>query len=57
MTPDPKLLQLLEEAKKRTVTEDELREQRISFAFGNAPISEHITKETVRTASKNLRLR
>ena len=39
----------------KCVTEDELREQRISFAFGNAPFgSESITKESVRLASKRI---
>ena len=34
-----------------------LHEQRISFAFGNAPESSHITKESVRTASRHIRLK
>jgi len=38
------------------VTEEELREQRISFAFGNAMEEERITKESVREASQNIRL-
>ena len=40
----------------RVVTEAELREQRISFAFGNALGSERITKDSVRLASENVRL-
>lgn len=54
--PDPDLDRLLREA--RDVTEAELREQRISFAFGNAPVSllEKITKDSVRFASSNVRL-
>lgn len=48
---------LLQEAKKKTVTEDELREQRVSFAFGNAPQSDLITKESVRRSSQNIRLK
>ncbi len=55
-TPDPELMRLLEASRNRAVTEDELHEQRISFAFGNAPDSELITKESVRLASKNIRL-
>jgi hypothetical protein len=55
--PDAELMRLLQESRKKTVTEDELHEQRISFAFGNAPRnSESITKDSVRLASKNIRL-
>ena len=35
--PNPRLMSLLQEARKRDVTEEELKEQRVSFAFGNAP--------------------
>jgi hypothetical protein len=54
--PDPELMRLLEASRNRPVSEDELHEQRISFAFGNAPDSELITKESVRLASQNIRL-
>jgi hypothetical protein len=54
--PDPELMRLLEEARNKPITEEELHEQRISFAFGNAPESELITKDSVRRASKNIRL-
>jgi hypothetical protein len=54
--PDPRLMSLLKEARKRDVTEAELQEQRVSFAFGNAPASSRITKESVRTASTHIRL-
>jgi hypothetical protein len=55
--PDPELVRLLETARTRPVTEDELQEQRISFAYGNAPASANlITKESVRHASKHIRL-
>jgi hypothetical protein len=54
---DPELLEALEAARQKPVTEDDLREQRISFAFGNAPASaERITKESVRKASEHIRL-
>jgi hypothetical protein len=53
---NPDLLQLLNESRERTVTDEELREQRISFAFGNALNSTRITKESVRHASQNFRL-
>jgi hypothetical protein len=50
------LTRLLESSRESEVTEDELREQRISFAFGNALGSEAITKESVRQSSKHVRL-
>jgi hypothetical protein len=55
---DPELVGLLKGAAKAKITEDELHEQRISFAFGNAPASaKDITKDSVRHASKHIRLR
>jgi hypothetical protein len=53
---DPELLRILEATKDQQVSEADLREQRISFAFGNAPASNLITKETVRRASEKIRL-
>ncbi len=54
---DPELIRLLNDTRDRAVSEDELREQRISFAFGNAPAdSELITKDSVRDASSKIRL-
>jgi hypothetical protein len=53
---DPELLRLLGDQKDVTATEEELREQRISFAFGNALGSESITKESVRHSSEHVRL-
>lgn len=53
---DPELLQLLEQVRTTPVTEEQLREQRISFAFGNAMGSDSITKESVRRSSQHLRL-
>ena len=57
LTVDSRLADLLAAAKMAPPTEDELREQRVSFAFGNAPQSNYITKESVRLTSKNIRLR
>lgn len=54
---NPELAALMAEAKKRPVTKEELCEQRISFAFGNALNSEGITKDSVRATSQSLRLR
>jgi hypothetical protein len=51
---DKELLELLE--KTGPVTEEQLHEQRISFAFGNSPDSEFITKDSVRKASQYILL-
>ena len=55
---DPDLMRLLGESRNRAITEEELREQRVSFAFGNAPVSasDRITKASVRAASTHIRL-
>jgi len=53
---NPRLAELLNENRNRVVTEDELREQRVSFAFGNALNASGITKQSVRTASTQIRL-
>ncbi len=55
-TADPELLELLKASQDNFVTEEELHEQRISFAFGNALDLERITKDSVRQASQNIRL-
>jgi hypothetical protein len=50
-------MRLLSASRTRVVTEEELREQRVSFAYGNAPAtSDRITKDSVRAASKHIRL-
>lgn len=53
---DPELVKLLDAARGKSMTEEELQEQRVSFAFGNAPDSKRITKDSVRYASKHIRL-
>jgi hypothetical protein len=54
---DPELKRLLDESRRIPVTEEELHEQRISFAFGNAPVSaKNITKDSVRKTSQNIKL-
>ena len=57
-TPDPELKQILEASRAIPVTDAELREQRISFAFGNAPQDSEgrITKASVRLASEHIKL-
>lgn len=55
---DPELQKLLEASRRTPVTEEELREQRISFAFGNAPANaKNITKDSVRKASQHILLK
>jgi hypothetical protein len=54
--PRPELDALLERARQSGVTEDQLREQRASFAYGNAPENSGITKESARHAASSLRL-
>ena len=53
---DPELKALLDSARKKPVTEEQLHEQRISFAFGNALESDLITKESVRLTYSKIRL-
>ena len=54
---NPELKKVLETSRSKQVTEAELQEQRISFAFGNAPASaRNITKDSVRETSKKVRL-
>jgi hypothetical protein len=53
---DPELAKALEASRRTPVTEEQLREQRISFAFGNAPDGSNITKESVRRASEHIQL-
>lgn len=52
----PELDRLIEQARKTGVSDDQLREQRASFAYGNAPGNSRITKESARTAASSLRL-
>ncbi|WP_299441830.1 hypothetical protein [uncultured Rhodospira sp.] len=52
----PRLEALLAEARNITVTDDELREQRASFVFGNAPRDSDITKESAAKAARRIRL-
>lgn len=53
----PELERLLAEARAKDVSEEDLKEQRVSFAFGNAPESELITKDSVRHTSQRIRLK
>jgi hypothetical protein len=53
----PELQALLETARRTGVSDEQLLEQRASFAYGNAPADAHrITKETALDASRRNRL-
>jgi hypothetical protein len=54
---DADLVRLLDETRDIVVSDDQLREQRISFAFGNAPHSLDITRDSVVRAAESMRLR
>lgn len=60
LTPAPKrpdLERLLDSARRTGVTNEQLEEQRASFAYGNAPFdAARITKESARDASRHNRL-
>ena len=53
----PELDRLLEQARIHGVTDEQLREQRVSFAYGNAPQNSGITKESARTAASSILMR
>jgi hypothetical protein len=52
----PELDRLLEQARKTTVTDEQLHEQRVSFVYGNAPTDSGITKDSARKAADRIRL-
>jgi hypothetical protein len=55
---DEQLNKLLESSRRIVMTDDDLREQKISFAYGNAPASaKDITKDSVRKASQHILLK
>jgi hypothetical protein len=54
--PRPELDRLLSAAREHDITDAELQEQRVSFAYGNAPKDSRITKESARSAARSLRL-
>lgn len=54
---DADLVRLLAATRDVQVTDEQLREQRVSFAFGNAPLSLDITRDSVVRASESMRLR
>lgn len=55
--PRPELDRLLEEALRTEISDEQLQQQRASFAYGNAPEdATRITKESAWSASKRNRL-
>lgn len=52
----PRLLALLDRAKEVKMTDDQLREQRASFVYGNAPKGSRITKESARKSVDHIRV-
>jgi hypothetical protein len=55
--PDrPDLDRLLAASIAAGVTDEMLQEQRISFAYGNAPAGSRITKDSVRLSSRGIRV-
>ena len=56
-TADAELVRLLEATRNVVVSDEQLREQRVSFAFGNSPLSQDIERDSVVRASESMRLR
>ena len=55
--PDrPELRALLERARSVTLTEEQLREQKASFVYGNAPKGSQITKESAQESVDRIRI-
>ncbi|HUX68057.1 MAG TPA: hypothetical protein VMV31_11280 [Terriglobales bacterium] len=53
----PELDALLEKAHQQGVSDEQLRDQRVSFAYGNAPFDKAgITKQSAETSSRRNRL-
>lgn len=52
----PALDRLLERAKTIVMTDEQLKEQRVSFVYGNGPKGSRTAKEEVRRAVGSLRL-
>jgi hypothetical protein len=53
----PELDRLLKQAQETGVTDEQLFQQRISFAYGNAPENSGITKETATKAAGSMLMR
>ena len=49
---DEKLTKLIEQSRSRTMSAEEREEQRVGFAYGNAPAGDRNTKESIREIAK-----
>ena len=56
MPSHPELDELIKKAQSAPATDAELREQRVSFAYGNAPESSSITRASARQAAEHIRI-
>lgn len=52
----PKLDALLDSARRTTLTDEQLREQRASFVYGNAPHGSRITRDSALRSTNTLRV-
>ena len=52
----PELDRLVRASIKTGVSNEQLQEQRISFAYGNAPEGSRITKDSARVAAHSIRI-
>jgi hypothetical protein len=52
----PELERLLERARSVTLTDEQIKEQRASFVYGNAPLGSRITKESARRSVDRVRV-
>lgn len=52
----PDLDRLIAAALEKGVTEEQLRVQRVSFVYGNAPFGSNVTKESASTAITRMKL-
>ncbi|MCY4396491.1 MAG: hypothetical protein OXC10_15295 [Rhodospirillaceae bacterium] len=53
----PRLKDLLASARSIEMTDEQLREQRASFVYGNAPKGSEITKESAKKSVNRIRIR
>jgi hypothetical protein len=53
----PELDRLVAASIKSGVTDEQLQEQRISFAYGNAPEGSRITRESASLAARTIRIK
>ena len=52
----PELERLLAASIRAGVSDDQLQDQRVSFAYGNAPEGSSITKDSARKAARTIRI-